>query len=340
MRLEDFDYHLQEERIAQHPLHDRDSSLLLHLKKDTSEIIHRKFHEFPDLPRENDLLVMNDTRVIPARLFGKRESTGGRVEIFLVRELKPGTWITLARPGRRLKAGAKVGFENGLSAAIDEVLPEGERIVTFSPPGSLWDYISKHGTVPLPPYIKADLSDPERYQTVYSISPGAVAAPTAGLHFTPKILEKIKNRNIETATVTLHVGPGTFRPVSADEIDRHVMDEEFYNVPEETGKLINSAVKEGRRIVAVGTTTVRTLESAFDTEGNLVKPCGGTRLFIYPGYRFKIINSMLTNFHLPKSTLIMLVSALAGRDNIMKAYNEAIERDYRFYSFGDAMFIE
>ncbi len=340
MKKSDFDFDLPEELIAQTPLERRDSSRLMHLNRVTGEVEHRRFFELPSLLREGDCLVLNDSRVLPARLLGVRDS-GGSVELVLLRDLGEGRWECLSRPGRKTKPGTELSFGNGeLTAEVESVTDGGNRIVRFHYEGIFLEVLEKLGRMPLPPYIKAELQDPERYQTVYSRETGSAAAPTAGLHFTRELLSEIEARGVEIAYVTLHVGLGTFRPVKEEEIEDHPMHAEFCVVPEETAELVNETKRRGGRIVAVGTTSCRTLES-FADENGLLKPCSGwTSIFIYPGYRFRCIDALVTNFHLPESTLIMLVSALAGRENVLNAYRIAVEERYRFFSFGDAMLID
>ena len=339
MKKSDFDFDLPEELIAQTPLERRDSSRLMHLNRVTGEVEHRHFYELPSLLREGDCLVLNDSRVLPARLLGVRGS-GGSVELVLLRDLGEGRWECLSRPGRKTKPGTELSFGNGeLTAEVESVTDGGNRIIRFHYEGIFLEVLEKLGRMPLPPYIKAELQDPERYQTVYSRETGSAAAPTAGLHFTRELLSEIEARGVKIAYVTLHVGLGTFRPVKEEEIEDHPMHAEFCVVPEETAELVNETKRRGGRIVAVGTTSCRTLESF--NENGLLKPCSGwTSIFIYPGYRFRCIDALVTNFHLPESTLIMLVSALAGRENVLNAYRIAVEERYRFFSFGDAMLID
>lgn len=339
MKKSDFDFYLPQELIAQTPLEKRDSSRLLLLDKETGETAHKHFFELPDYLNENDCLVLNNSRVLPARLIGARES-GGAVELVLLRDLGEGRWECLSRPGRKTKPGTHLTFGNGeLSAEVESVVEGGNRIVRFDFEGIFLEVLERLGKMPLPPYIKEELNDPERYQTVYSRELGSAAAPTAGLHFTPELLKKISDKGVKICYVTLHVGLGTFRPVKEDDIEQHEMHSEFCIIPEETAQIVSETKKNGGRIVAVGTTSCRTLESFADHDGSL-KPCSGwTDIFIYPGYQFKCIDALVTNFHLPESTLIMLVSALAGREHVLNAYKIAVEERYRFFSFGDAMFI-
>ena len=339
MKKSDFDFYLPEELIAQTPLERRDSSRLLVLDKETGGIEHRHFYELVDFLQENDCLVMNDSRVLPARLLGTREC-GGAVELVLLRDLGNNRWECLSRPGRKTKPGTKLTFGAGeLTAEVEVVAEGGNRIVRFDYEGIFLEVLERLGKMPLPPYIKEELNDPERYQTVYSREIGSAAAPTAGLHFTPELLEKIAAKGVKLCYVTLHVGLGTFRPVKEDEIEQHEMHSEFCIVPEETARIVTETKRNGGRVIAVGTTSCRTLESFTAPDGTLAPTSGWTDIFIYPGYRFKCIDALVTNFHLPESTLIMLVSALAGRENILNAYKIAVDERYRFFSFGDAMFI-
>lgn len=340
MKKSDFDFYLPEELIAQTPLEKRDSSRLLVLDKETGGIEHRHFYELVDFLQENDCLVMNNSRVLPARLLGERES-GGAVELVLLRDLGNNRWECLSRPGRKTKPGTKLTFGTGeLTAEVEAVAEGGNRIVRFDYEGIFLEVLERLGKMPLPPYIKEELDDPERYQTVYSRELGSAAAPTAGLHFTPELLEKIAAKGVKLCYVTLHVGLGTFRPVKEDEIEQHEMHSEFCIVPEETARIVTETKQNGGRVIAVGTTSCRTLESFAAPDGTLAPTSGWTDIFIYPGYRFKCLDALVTNFHLPESTLIMLVSALAGRDSILNAYKTAVDERYRFFSFGDAMFIK
>ncbi len=341
MKTSDFDYHLPETSIAQTPAEPRDSSRLLVLHRDSGDVEHRIFRDLSLLLQPNDLLVLNRTRVIPARIFAKKE-TGGRVELLLLRRRDELTWEALVG-GKGLRVGRKVRVENGPEAEIMEILEGSERLIKFSEP--IEPYFSNVGNVPLPPYIHEKLSDPERYQTVYSRDVGSAAAPTAGLHFTPQLLDQLKAKGVKIAYVTLHVGLDTFAPVTEDDPEEHKIHTEWCELPRETADLINQTKQIGGRVVAVGTTSVRTLESAgralTANRQQLIAPfLGSTSIFILPGYQFKVVDAMVTNFHLPKSTLIMLVSAFAGREKILETYNLAIQDGYRFYSFGDAMFIE
>ena len=340
MKKSDFYFDLPEELIAQTPLARRDASRLLLLDKETGEIEHRRFYELPGFLREGDCLVLNDSRVLPARLLGCR-SSGGGVELVLLRDLGEGRWECLSRPGRKTKPGTELSFGEGeLTATVLEVAEGGNRIVQFHYDGIFLEILERLGRMPLPPYIKAELQDAERYQTVYSREPGSAAAPTAGLHFTDELLETIAAKGVKLCYVTLHVGLGTFRPVKEDEIEDHAMHSEFCMIPEETARIVSDTKRGGGRVVAVGTTSCRTLESFAREDGTLPAASGWTDIFIYPGYRFKCVDALVTNFHLPESTLIMLVSALAGRENVLNAYRCAVEERYRFFSFGDAMFIK
>lgn len=339
MKKRDFYYELPEELIAQTPLQKRDSSRLLLLDKTTGEWEHRHFYELPDFLREGDCLIVNDSRVLPARLLGTR-SSGGSVELVLLRDLGDGRWECLSRPGKKTRPGTMLRFGEGeLTAVVEDVVEGGNRIVQFHYEGIFLEVLEKLGKMPLPPYIKAELQDAERYQTVYSRELGSAAAPTAGLHFTQELLDTIARKGIRIGCVTLHVGLGTFRPVKEDEIEDHAMHSEFCIIPEETAAIINETKQRGGRVIAVGTTSCRTLESFAREDGRVSASSGWTNIFIYPGYRFKCIDALVTNFHLPESTLIMLVSALAGREHILRAYEEAVREKYRFFSFGDAMFI-
>ena len=339
MKKSDFYYDLPEELIAQTPLSQRDASRLLVLDRSSGEIEHRRFYELPDYLREGDCLVLNDSRVLPARLIGRR-STGGAVEVVLLRDLGGGKWECLTRPGRKTRIGAELSFGDGvLTATVTDAIEDGNKILQFHYDGIFLEHLERLGKMPLPPYIKEELADAERYQTVYSRHLGSAAAPTAGLHFTRELLDAIRARGVRVCYVTLHVGLGTFRPVKEDNIQDHIMHAEYCEIPEETAAAVNAARASGHRVVAVGTTTCRTLESFADEDGTL-RDCGGwTDIFIYPGYQFKCIDALVTNFHLPESTLVMLVSALAGRENILHAYDVAVQERYRFFSFGDAMFI-
>lgn len=340
MNKSDFEFYLPEELIAQTPLEKRDTSRLLHLDKQTGEIEHKHFYDIKQYLHEGDCLVLNDSRVLPARLIGARP-TGGTVELVLLKDLGDNRWECLSRPGRKTKPGQELVFGNGeLTAVVEEVTLGGNRIVKFSYEGIFLEILERLGKMPLPPYIKEELQDSERYQTVYSKELGSAAAPTAGLHFTKELLAEIADMGVKICYVTLHVGLGTFRPVKADKIEDHEMHSEFCIVPEETAETVNAVKRAGGRVIAVGTTSCRTLESFTTEDGTLQATSGWTNIFIYPGYKFKCIDALITNFHLPESTLIMLVSALAGRENILNAYNTAVKERYRFFSFGDAMMIE
>ena len=340
MRTSDFFYELPEELIAQHPLPERSSSRLLTLDGSTGAIEHRRFFELPLLLRQNDLLVINNTRVIPARLLGVRADTMYPVEILLLKRLDDFRWETLARPGKKVRTGNRLVFLPGkLEAEVAEVLENGNRVIRFFFEGVWESILDEAGTVPLPPYIHEKNDDPERYQTVYSASPGSSAAPTAGLHFTEKLLTRIREEGVEIAELTLHVGLGTFRPVKCENIADHLMHSEWYDFPKEASDKIRKARAAGGRVIAVGTTCARTLESVFREDPTMGPHTGWTDIFIYPGYRFGVVDAMVTNFHLPESTLIMLISAFAGREKVLSTYQEAISMRYRFFSFGDAMFI-
>lgn len=339
MKKSDFYFDLPEELIAQTPLEKRDSSRLMCLDRVTGEVSHRVFTDLEELLRPGDCLVMNDSRVLPARLLGTRES-GGAVEVLLLRDLGEGRWECLTRPGRKTKPGVKLSFGNGeLTAEVESVAEGGNRIIRFNYEGIFLEVLERLGKMPLPPYIKEELQDAERYQTVYSRELGSAAAPTAGLHFTRELLDRISAKGVRECFITLHVGLGTFRPVKEDEIEDHDMHSEFCIVPEETARIINETKAAGGRVVCVGTTSCRTLESFANPDGTMDAKSGWTNIFIYPGYRFKCMDALVTNFHLPESTLVMLVSAFAGREHVLNAYAEAVRERYRFFSFGDAMFI-
>ena len=341
MKTSDFYYDLPEELIAQEPLQKRDGSRLMVLDKKSGEIEHRHFYDIADMIEPGDALILNDTRVLPARLYGVKEDTGGAIEFLLLNKHSLDTWEVILRPGRRAKPGARFVFGNGeLRAEILEVINDGNRLVRFEYEGLFENVLDKLGEMPLPPYITKKLEYKERYQTVYARHTGSAAAPTAGLHFTPELLDKIKQNGVSIGYVTLHVGLGTFRPVKADEITEHKMHSEYYVLPAETAELINRTKAAGKRVIAVGTTATRTLETA-GIDGLPLKPASGwTDIFIYPGKEFHVIDALITNFHLPESTLIMLVSALAGREHVLRAYETAVKERYRFFSFGDAMFIK
>lgn len=341
MKTSDFYYDLPEELIAQVPIEDRSSSKLLVLNKSTGEIKHDIFRNIVSYLKEGDCLVLNDTRVIPARLIGEKKDTGGRVEFLLLKRNEDDTWETLVKPGKKARIGSEISFGNGkLIAEVVDIVEDGKRIVKFDYDGIFEEVLYELGKMPLPPYITETLQDNERYQTVYSKTSGSAAAPTAGLHFTEELLDDIRRKGINIAFVTLHVGLGTFRPVKVDDVNDHKMHSEFYMVSDESAELINSVKKSGGRVICVGTTSCRTIESACDDQGNVMSGSGWTDIFIYPGYEFKIVDNLITNFHLPESTLIMLVSALSSRETILNAYKEAVKEKYRFFSFGDAMFLE
>lgn len=340
MKKSDFYFDLPEELIAQTPLEKRDSSRLLHLDKHSGEMQHTHFNKLTEFLHPGDCLVLNDSRVLPARLYGTR-STGGSIEVVLLRELGDNKWECLTRPGKKTRPGAVINFGDGeLSATVTDVIEGGNRIIQFEYEGIFLEILDKLGKMPLPPYIKAELADRERYQTVYSRELGSAAAPTAGLHFTNELLDQIRAMGVRVCFVTLHVGLGTFRPVKEDNILDHEMHSEFCMISKETAEIINETKRNGGRVIAVGTTSCRTLESFAGEDGVMCEKSGWTDIFIYPGYRFKCIDALVTNFHLPESTLIMLVSALAGRENVLNAYNTAVAERYRFFSFGDAMLIE
>lgn len=335
-----FDFHLPEELIAQTPLPDRSSSRMLYLNRASGRVEHAFFHEIGQYLKRGDTLVLNDSRVIPARLFGVKEDTGAQIELLLLKPLQGDEWETLARPGKRLKPGARVQFGDGkLKAEVVSETEGGGRIIRFEYSGIFHEILDELGEMPLPPYIKETLDDPERYQTVYAKNRGSAAAPTAGLHFTPELLQSLQEKGVDIAFITLHIGLGTFRPVAVDQIEEHVMHSEYYEISRETVDILRATRERGGRIVSVGTTATRTLESVATQFGELREAKGWTDIYIYPGYEFKVIDGLITNFHLPKSSLVMLVSALAGRDAIIRAYEEAIEERYRFFSFGDAMLI-
>lgn len=341
MKTSDFYYDLPEELIAQDPLEDRSSSRLLVLNKKTGEREHRVFKDIIEYLKPGDCLVINDTKVIPARLIGERVGTGAKIEVLLLKRKENDVWETLVKPGRKMKVGAQVSFGNGLlTGEVIDVVEEGNRLIQFHYEGIFEEVLDQLGQMPLPPYITHQLQDRNRYNTVYATHEGSAAAPTAGLHFTPELLEEIQKKGVEIARVTLHVGLGTFRPVKVEEVTEHHMHSEFYQIEEEAAEKINRAKDNGGRVICVGTTSCRTIESAADENGHLKACSGWTEIFIYPGYRFKALDCLITNFHLPESTLIMLVSALAGREHVLAAYEEAVKERYRFFSFGDAMFIE
>lgn len=340
MKKSDFYYDLPPERIAQEPLAQRDQSRLMTLDRATGAVGHRHFYDLPDLLRPGDCLILNNSRVLPARLYGNREKTGGQVEFVLLNEKKRDEWEVILRPGRTARVGTRYVFGGGLlKAEVLEIIEDGNRIVRFEHEGDFYRLIEQIGEMPLPHYITHKLADKERYQTVYAKQSGSAAAPTAGLHFTPELLERLRQKGVRIGYVTLHVGLGTFRPVKADTIEEHVMHSEHYELPEETAALIRETKASGGRVVGVGTTSCRTLESVAQRCGDIRAAEGWTDIFIYPGFQFKVLDALITNFHLPESTLIMLVSAFAGREHVLNAYREAIAEKYRFYSFGDAMFL-
>lgn len=340
MNIEQFDFELPEELIAQTPLEKRDTSKLLVLDKKTGEIEHKHFTDIIDYLESGDTLVLNDTKVIPVRLYGVKEETKALIEILLLKEVKKDTWECLVKPAKRIHVGEIVKFSDKLSAQCTEVKDEGIRVFKLIYKGILYEILDELGEMPLPPYIHEKLKDKDRYQTVYAKNIGSAAAPTAGLHFTLDLLNKIKEKNVNVVYITLHVGLGTFRPVNVENINDHKMHSEFYMMSKETAEVLKQTRKNNKKIISVGTTSTRTLETIMNLYGEFKECSGWTDIFIYPGYKFKAIDNLITNFHLPKSTLVMLVSALAGRENIMKAYKEAIKREYRFFSFGDSMFIK
>jgi len=340
MKLSDFYYELPGELIAQEPLAQRSSSRLLVLDKNNGSVQHRVFTDMPEYLEKGDCLVLNNTRVIPARLLGNREDTGGKIEFVLLKNIEGDIWEVILKPGKRAKPGTRFVFGNDLKAEIIDIIEGGNRLVRFEYEGIFQEVLDRVGIIPLPPYITKELKDPERYQTVYAKYKGSAAAPTAGLHFTPALLDEIAKMGVKIAYVTLHVGLGTFRPVKVENIEEHVMHSEYYSIDDEAADIINSVKSNGGRIISVGTTSCRVLETVSSDEGFVKASQGSTGIFIYPGYRFKIVDCLITNFHLPESTLLMLVSALAGRENILNAYKKAIEERYRFFSFGDAMFIK
>ena len=340
MKRQDFYYELPEELIAQDPLKDRSSSRLLVLDKESGAVSHHVFKEITDYLHEGDCLVINDTKVIPARLIGSKVGTEGKIEILLLKRKENNVWETLVKPGKKAKIGTKISFGEGLLIGeVVDIVDEGNRLIQFTYEGIFEEILDRLGQMPLPPYITHQLEDKNRYQPVYATHTGSAAAPTAGLHFTPELLDEIEQKGIEIARVTLHVGLGTFRPVKVEEITEHHMHSEFFQIDEEAARKINHAKDSGKRVICVGTTSCRTIESAADETGRLKACSGWTEIFIYPGYQFKILDCLITNFHLPESTLIMLVSALAGREHVLAAYEEAVKERYRFFSFGDAMLI-
>ena len=340
MKTVDFYYDLPKELIAQTPLEPRDSSKMMVLSKEDGSILHKHFYDVVDMLNDGDCLILNDSRVLPARIFGNKEDTGASVEFLMLRQIENNTWETLAKPGKKAKVGTKFVFGDGImTGTVRDVTEEGNRIIDFECEESIYTALDKIGQMPLPPYITEKLNDKERYQTVYSNEIGSAAAPTAGLHFTKELLQKIKDKGINIGYVTLHVGLGTFRPVKVDNITEHKMHSEHYEIPETTAELIKQTKANGKRVIAVGTTSCRTLESVAQKHGKIV-PCNGfTDIFIYPGFEFKVLDGLITNFHLPESTLIMLVSAFTGYEHTMNAYRTAVENEYRFFSFGDSMMI-
>lgn len=341
MKVTDYYFDLPQEQIAQDPLEDRSSSRLLVLDKETGEYSHHIFREITEFLKPGDCLVLNNTKVIPARLFGEKEGTQAKIEILLLKRKENDVWETLVKPGKKAKVGTKIIFGGGLLVGeVIDIVEDGNRLIKFTYEGIFEEILDQLGQMPLPPYITHQLKDKNRYQTVYAKYDGSAAAPTAGLHFTPELLQQVKDMGVDIAEVTLHVGLGTFRPVKVDNILEHHMHSEFYMVTQEAADKINNAKKNGHRVICVGTTSCRTIESAADENGMLKESSGWTEIFIYPGYQFKVLDCLITNFHLPESTLLMLVSALAGREHVLAAYEEAVKEGYRFFSFGDAMFIE
>ena len=341
MDVKDFDYYLPEELIAQDPLEDRSSSRLMVLDKKTGEVEHKVFKDIIDYLMPGDCIVLNNTKVIPARLYGAKEGTNAKIEVLLLKRKENDIWETLVKPGKKAKPGTRIIFGDGiLVGEVVDIVEEGNRLIKFYYDGIFEEILDQLGRMPLPPYITHELKDKNRYQTVYAKYDGSAAAPTAGLHFTKELLDKVKEKGVDIAEVTLHVGLGTFRPVKVENVLDHHMHSEFYMVSQEAADKINLAKKNGHRIISVGTTSTRTLESAADENGYLKETSGWTDIFIYPGYKFKVIDGLITNFHLPQSTLVMLVSALAGRENVLNAYEEAVKEKYSFFSFGDAMYIK
>ena len=340
MRTEDFDFNLPEELIAQTPLKNRDESRLLVLNKNTGDMEHKHFSDIIDYLNKDDVLVLNDTKVMPARLYGVKEETNAVIEILMLKEMESDIWECLVKPAKRVKIGTIINFGDRLKAKCIEIKEDGIRLFKLIYEGILYEILDELGEMPLPPYIHEKLADKDRYQTVYAKNIGSAAAPTAGLHFTKELLAKIKEKGIKIVYVTLHVGLGTFRPVNVEDVTKHKMHSEFYTMDSNTAKVLNESKRNNNKIISVGTTSTRTLETIINLYGEFRECSGWTDIFIYPGYKFKAIDCLITNFHLPKSTLVMLVSALAGKENIMKAYNEAIKENYRFFSFGDSMFIK
>ncbi len=340
MNLHDFYFDLPEDQIAQDPLEDRSSSRMMVLDKNSGETTNRHFRDIIEYLNPGDCLVLNNTKVIPARLYGVREDTGAKIEVLLLKRKDKDLWETLVKPGKKMKVGARVSFGDGLlKGEVTDIVEEGNRLIRFEYDGIFEEILDKLGQMPLPPYITHELKDKDRYQTVYAKYDGSAAAPTAGLHMTPELLSEIKDKGIKVAFVTLHVGLGTFRPVKEENVLDHHMHSEYFEITEEAAGLMNEAKETGHRVICVGTTSCRTIESANYENGRILPSSGWTEIFIYPGYKFKMLDCLITNFHLPESTLIMLVSALAGRDNVIKAYEKAVEDGYRFFSFGDAMFV-
>ena len=340
LKTSDYFYELPQELIAQDPLEDRSSSRLMVLDKETGEVSHHMFREIPSFLKPGDCLVLNNTKVIPARLMGVREETGGAVEVLLLKRRTGDVWETLVKPGKKARPGTRLVFGDGLlRAQVEDVVEDGNRLIRFFYDGIWEEILDRLGEMPLPPYITHKLQDKNRYQTVYARYEGSAAAPTAGLHFTPELLQQLQDMGVELAYVTLHVGLGTFRPVKVENVKEHHMHSEYYQVSAEAAEKINRAKENGHRVICVGTTSCRTVESASDENGHLEECCDNTDIFIYPGYRFKVLDALITNFHLPESTLVMLVSALAGREHVLAAYEEAVKERYRFFSFGDAMLI-
>ncbi|MDN9858061.1 tRNA preQ1(34) S-adenosylmethionine ribosyltransferase-isomerase QueA [Clostridioides difficile] len=341
MKTSDFKFDLPQELIAQVPIEDRASSRLMVLDKETGNIEHKVFRDIIEYLNPGDCLVLNNTRVIPARLIGEKLETGGKIEFLLLKRTEEDTWQALVKPGKRAKVGTKFSFGNGkLIGEVVDLSDEGSRIIKFHYDGIFEEILDELGNMPLPPYITAILDEKERYQTVYSKHNGSAAAPTAGLHFTEELLNKIKEKGVDIAFVTLHVGLGTFRPVKVEDVLNHKMHSEYYMVSQEAADKINRAKENGKNVICVGTTSCRTIESACNEDGKMKETSGWTEIFIYPGYKFKVLDKLITNFHLPESTLIMLVSAICGKDNVLNAYNEAVKERYRFFSFGDAMIIK
>jgi S-adenosylmethionine:tRNA ribosyltransferase-isomerase len=340
LKVEDFDFHLPEELIAQTPLEKRSESRLMAIDRESGSLQHKKFKDIVDFLKEGDCLVLNDTRVLPARLFGVKEETGAKIEVLLLKQEEGDNWETLVKPAKRVKKGTRISFGEGkLTAVCTEEKEQGGRVLEFHYEGIFYEVLDELGEMPLPPYISEKLDDQDRYQTVFARERGSAAAPTAGLHFTEELLNEIRKKGVHVAFITLHVGLGTFRPVSVDSIEEHDMHSEFYQITEGTARLLNEVKENGGRIITVGTTSTRTLETIASKHGKFVEESGWTDIFIYPGYKFKAIDGLITNFHLPKSTLIMLVSAFTSRDIILNAYNTAVEEQYRFFSFGDSMLI-